>query len=307
MRDPAIITKYTPARPRNAAGCAPRGEAAGVPDLCAGSVFLIVLLVVGGFSAMPREARAEIFVEDPGGYTVDMASVMDGSDEREIGRVLDELEARTGAEVKVLTVKSTNGESIESFAQRHAEAWSLGEAKRNNGVLVVIAVDDHMMRIHLGAGLAEQVPNRFCQKLIDEVYTPAFKEDRYSSGILEGTCTLAAEIAAQNGLTLKRLADPNSEGEMGPVLAILVVGAGGLLVASLIVGSAIWLRHRAYGGPRLRARDEYWEKIGEPRRRKARRDKQSDDGGGTDTGGGCGGGGSIGGGGSFGGGASGGW
>ena len=66
---------------------------------------------------------AEVLIKDPGTYVVDTAGVIQASDKGQLEGWLRELEQKTTAQVKVLTVQTTDGEDIFSFAQRQAETW----------------------------------------------------------------------------------------------------------------------------------------------------------------------------------------
>jgi uncharacterized protein len=96
---------------------------------------------------------AEVLIKDPGTYVVDGAGVMQASDKGQLEGWLRELEQKTTAQVKVLTIQTTEGEDIFSFAQRHAEAWKLGQTGKDNGALVVLALKERRVRIQTGYGL----------------------------------------------------------------------------------------------------------------------------------------------------------
>ena len=101
----------------------------------------------------------EILISDPGTYVVDTAGVIQTSDRRQLEGWLRELEQKTTAQVKVLTVQTTEGEDIFSFVQRHAEAWKLGQKGKDNGALIALALQERRVRIHTGYGLEGVLPD----------------------------------------------------------------------------------------------------------------------------------------------------
>ena len=88
-----------------------------------GTLFLITALAA---AASARSALAAVTVQDPGTYVVDRAGIIDDGVERQLEGWLRELEQKTTAQVKVLTVPTTDGEDFFSFVHRHAELWKLG-------------------------------------------------------------------------------------------------------------------------------------------------------------------------------------
>ena len=118
------------------------------------SVFAIVVLL-----CLPALSWGEVFVPDPGTYVVDNAGIIDPGIERQLEGWLRELEQKTTAQVKVLTVKSIQDEPFFSFVQRHAEAWKLGRKGQDNGALIALALKERKVRIHTGYGLEGALPD----------------------------------------------------------------------------------------------------------------------------------------------------
>jgi uncharacterized protein len=110
---------------------------------------LAVLLVLMAF--IP--SMAEVQVPRLKGRVTDNARILSPEASDRISELLKAHETRTTNQVAVLTVPSLDGENIESFAMRVFEAWKLGQRRKDNGVLVVIASQDRRMRIEVGYGL----------------------------------------------------------------------------------------------------------------------------------------------------------
>jgi uncharacterized protein len=99
---------------------------------------------------------------------------------------LKDLETRKGSQVAVLIVPTTQPEAIEQFSIRVAEAWKIGRKKIDDGALLVVAKDDHKLRIEVGYGLEGALPDVTARRIIDEIIVPRFKSGDFTGGISAG-------------------------------------------------------------------------------------------------------------------------
>jgi len=166
---------------------------------------LLLALLVAACSA--GRAAAEVTVRDPGTRVVDEARVIDANTKQKLERYLEELEQKTTAQVKVLTVREDEGEDIASFAQRHFDLWKLGKKGKDNGALIVLDVGDHKVRIHTGYGLEGALPDAFCGTLSRKVRDEFFRAGRYSEGIHEMAVAVANKVADEQGVKLEGVPD----------------------------------------------------------------------------------------------------
>jgi uncharacterized protein len=107
---------------------------------------------------------------------------------------LETLERETGAQVAVLAIPSLQGQAIEDFSMRVVEAWELGQADRDNGVLILIARDDRKIRIEVGYGLEGVLPDVICGRIIDNAMKPAFRRGDFSAGTQRAVEIVAGTI-----------------------------------------------------------------------------------------------------------------
>ncbi|MBI2826124.1 MAG: TPM domain-containing protein [Planctomycetia bacterium] len=147
----------------------------------------------------PRWAHAELTVPDPGTRVVDTAAVFDQTTREKLEQHLAELARQTTAQVKVLTVGTTSGEDIFPFAQRHFDLWKLGQKDKDNGALVVLAVDDRKARIHTGYGLEGTLPDGWNGTLLRKIRDEYFRSGRYSDGLYALVVAVANKIADDSG------------------------------------------------------------------------------------------------------------
>ena len=133
-------------------------------------------LAVGVLLILPALSWGEVFVPDPGTYVVDSAGIIDPGTERQLEGWLRELEQKTTAQVKVLTVDSTQGEPFFSFVHRHAEAWKLGRKGQDNGALIALALKERKVRIHTGYGLEGALPDSWAGSASRAVASQFFRQ-----------------------------------------------------------------------------------------------------------------------------------
>ena len=104
----------------------------------------------------------------------------------------------TGNQIAILIIPSLNGESLEEFSLRVAhEAWKLGSEKNDNGVLLLIAVDDRKMRIEVGQGLEGVLTDALCSQIIRNEMAPEFRRGDYDAGVLLAINAIVQAIAGE--------------------------------------------------------------------------------------------------------------
>lgn len=186
-------------------------------------------------------------------FVNDYADVISSADEEQIRTLLAEFEASSGVQMTVLTVRSlsdyrTGDNSIEQFATHLFNEWGIGQASRNDGVLLLVAVADRELRIELGSGYGAAYNGRM-QRIIDQIIVPYFRREDYSLGIFEGSRAVVADLrgevyeslAETNGSIPSRTTgvDEPTTGGLGKIL--LGLGAVGVPLGSLLVS-----RYRRY-------------------------------------------------------------
>jgi uncharacterized protein len=122
-------------------------------------------------------------------YINDYEDLLTPEAEAGIRAELEELWQRTGIEMTLLTIPSTSTYGhpgpIEPFATELFNTWGIGDATRNDGVLILISRWDRAMRIEIGAGYGPEW-DAAMQRVIDRAFLPAFRADRYQDGIRDG-------------------------------------------------------------------------------------------------------------------------
>lgn len=184
-------------------------------------------------SLSPLWAQAEFQVPRLTGPVIDQVGYLSRNDERDLTQLLYDFNRRGVAQVQVLIVPTLDGTPIEQASIQITDKWKLGDAKKDNGVLFLIAANDRQMRIEVGQGLEGAIPDIYAKRIIADQVTPLFRAGKYSSGIVLGVhsiLTLAdKEFADQNHLQDQAPAD-NSEGGNIPIGLIILV----LIIISIL-------------------------------------------------------------------------
>ena len=102
---------------------------------------------------------------------MDTARVLDNQTYTELNNFLLNVYNQTKNQIVVFTLPSTEGESIEEFSLRVFEKWQLGQAKADNGVLLVVATEDRKLRIEVGYGLEALLTDTKCGLIIRNFIT----------------------------------------------------------------------------------------------------------------------------------------
>lgn len=184
---------------------------------------------------------AEIAVPALTARVTDLTKTLDAQTQNSLTQKLADLERRKGAQISVLIVPTTGGDTIEHYARRVFDQWALGRNKIDDGILFVVAKDDRHLRIEVGYGLEGAVPDILAGRIIREQVTPLFQQGDFNAGISAGVDNLIGLI---NGEALPPPRDvANGDGDEAPAgmllplafMVFLVPPAMAALAAGLFV------------------------------------------------------------------------
>jgi len=148
------------------------------------------LLLIFGLEAGADDAPVPALT----GRVVDVTGTLTAGQKGDLEAKLAGFEQRKGSQIAVLIVGTTFPEPIEAYSIRVAEAWKIGRKAVDDGVLVVIARSDRAMRLEVGYGLEGAVPDAVAKRLIEESFTPRFREDDIYEGLNQGVDQLIRVI-----------------------------------------------------------------------------------------------------------------
>jgi uncharacterized protein len=142
----------------------------------------LLVLTCAGFSP----AYADQPVPELRSPVTDVTGTLTQQQSAALEAKLRAFEARKGAQVAVLLVRTTDPESIEQYARRVLDVWKLGRKGIDDGALLLVAVDDHAVRIETQYGLEGVLPDAIASRIIRETIVPQFKAGNLYNGIDAG-------------------------------------------------------------------------------------------------------------------------
>ncbi|MGH7895494.1 MAG: TPM domain-containing protein [Candidatus Binatia bacterium] len=205
--------------------------------------FALVACVAAGALAASEPAIAP-----PQGFVTDGAGVVGPAVRARLTGLLQELQAKTGAEIAVVTVDTTAPLDDFTYAMRVAEAWKPGRKREDTGLVFVVAVKDRKLRVVTGYGLEGILPDGLVGQIQDEEVVPSFRAGRIDEGIERGVRAYASRIAAAKGVRLTGVPPPRPRQQPLPgwlvLLVLMLVLAFFVYVASQQPGLGVLRRRR---------------------------------------------------------------
>jgi uncharacterized protein len=142
-------------------------------------------------------AAAALEVPYLGGRVNDLAGMLSDDAESRFTARLAQLENDQGAQVVVLTIPSLEGDSIEDFSLRAAQTWQIGQEGHDNGVVMVIARDERLVRIEVGYGLEGALTDAESGRIIRGLITPRFRSGDFDGGVEAALEAIEAEVRGE--------------------------------------------------------------------------------------------------------------
>ncbi len=174
------------------------------------------------------------------GRIVDAANVIPQATRAALEPKLEELETKSGIQLVVATVRSLDGQAIEPYANELFRHWKLGEATKNNGVLLLVAPNERKVRIEVGYGLEGTLTDALSKIVIANAIAPRFKAGDFGGGVergVEDVITILTTDAAEWQTRPKVREEASVLDQILPLL---------------IFGLVIFIVWRSMAGPRSR-------------------------------------------------------
>ena len=150
--------------------------------------FFLILIII---TLLTTSLHSQVEIKT---YVNDYANIISEQEEQDLSTKLNSLNQQGLAQIAIVTIPSLEGRDIEGYALELAQGH-LGETDKNNGLLLLIAVQDHQYRFEIGRGL-EPIFNDAKVGRIGRTYlTPAFKEEKYAEGIVNAVNSIQSELA----------------------------------------------------------------------------------------------------------------
>lgn len=137
-------------------------------------------------------------------YVNDYANLLSSSTKDYIIQMNQSLQSQTGAQIVVVTISSLEGEDLESYATNLFRSFGIGDKTKNNGLLLLISLEDRLSRVEVGYGLEGILPDAKTGRIQDQYMIPYLKENKWDEGILNGFNAFLEVLAQEYDITLQQ-------------------------------------------------------------------------------------------------------
>lgn len=217
------------------------------------NIILLILLV---------SQLAALKVPKLKGHINDYANLLSSQEENRLENYLSSFESTSTIQIALLTIKSLQGENLEDYSMQVADAWKLGNKDKDNGVLVLISMQDKKLRIEVGYGLESSLTDAKSGYIIRNYIVPGFKTGSYYNGIATGMDAITGVISKQIDISDEQIAQSQRKQArkspqipFGLIMFVLMFVFGGLgrrrrggLFTALFLGSMLGGGHHRGGG-----------------------------------------------------------
>jgi uncharacterized protein len=215
-------------------------------------IWRICILAVLVFHGAPLAAQGGLTIPPPVGYVNDFANVISAEDQQRMEQVMDEVRAKSGGEIVVVTLPSLEGRNRDEVALQIGRDWRVGQKgdpgdpTRNTGVVILVVPSEREYRIETGLGTMSFLTAAEAGRIGRDYLVPNFQQGNYGEGLYQAVAAIAQIYADQFGFELTGVVAPQptgGQGREGPpsrvVIFILL-----LILLFMIAG------RRGGGGPR---------------------------------------------------------
>jgi uncharacterized protein len=202
---------------------------------------LLLALLVAALFAAPASAQLKP-VPALTGRVVDEVGMLDASQRQRLTAVLADYEAKTGSQIAVLLVKSTEPEAIEQYSIRVTDAWHLGRKGVDDGVLLMVARDNpkalRRLRIEAGRGVQGVLTDAQSKRILQDVIAPYFQRNQFYEGLVAGVGALETTLNKEKfpAPAQQRPVQPQRGNGGGLLVPLFFVFIGFALIASFFRG-----------------------------------------------------------------------
>lgn len=206
-------------------------------------IFLTSIFILGG-----RGYAEEGIIPAPVGdiYVQDFANVLTAQEKAELVNMGKALENQTTAQVAVLTVDTTGDMAMDEFANEAFRQYGIGAKQENNGVLLVLAMNDRQIRIEVGYGLEGRIPDGKAGRILDQYAMPYLQKQQPNKALIETYKVIANEVLTEYGQ--EGVQSPAQENTQQPVSNAEAGGGIPSWLFIIIVVVVLFLDFKFFGG-----------------------------------------------------------
>jgi len=211
--------------------------------------FLAALLTCAGFSLAAQELKVP---SSPDRWATDTTGFLSADTVASLDSRLEAFERETGHQVLVYVGRTTGSVPIEDWAVKAFEAWKVGRKGLDDGLVLFIMTEDRKVRIEVGYGLEERVPDARAFRIINEVIVPGFRSGQQDAAVTEAVSSLLALITGGGeGQAPIGGGEPSAHGRGQSTVGAVFVIIGVIILLILLIthpALALWLLFNIFRG-----------------------------------------------------------
>lgn len=163
------------------------------------SLLLLLLLsynFVGSATSIPTQTNLK--------YLNDYVDIIKEPEKGSLLGIGRELELKTGAQAAIVIINSTNGIPIENYSLDLFRTWGIGQKDKDNGLLILLSINDKAWRVEVGRGLEGVIPDALSNRIMETLAKPSFLKGNYGEGLLNSYSTFCDTIAKEYNVSLDK-------------------------------------------------------------------------------------------------------
>jgi uncharacterized protein len=190
---------------------------------------LVALLSTSGFALDTSKLQ-------PRGYVNDFAGAMDARSAEALEAYCGNVEKATGAQMAIVLVKSLEGDPIEDVANRLYRQWGIGKKGKDEGILLMLAIQDHKQRAEVGYGLEPIIPDGYAGGVLRGI-RPILRQGNYGGALLAAAEQFGSRIAESKGVAIPNAPQaPRDTGGGAPSFPIGLIFFGIIVLIMIVRG-----------------------------------------------------------------------
>lgn len=182
-------------------------------------LFIGAIFIVLSFVSVQLNAQNVLPKPNPPRLVTDQAGVLSPEQLAALEAKLVAIDDSSSNQIAVVILSSLDGQPKEEYATKLFREWGIGNTKTNNGVLVLVAIQDRQIRIEVGYGLEGAIPDITALSIIDNDIKPAFKAGAYYEGLDKATDDLAKAAVGE----YKEARKKKSKDKGNPLVFLMIV------------------------------------------------------------------------------------
>ena len=184
---------------------------------------LFIVFIIAVFSFTNAVAQNVIEKPNPPVLVTDLAGLLSPEQKQALENKLVAIDDSSSNQIAVVILPTLDGNPIEEYATKLFRTWGIGNKKTNNGILLLIAIQDKKIRIEVGYGLEGAIPDITANSIIDNDIKPAFRQQAYYEGIDKATDDIAKAAVGEYKEARPKKTRSKSKGSGGLFLIILII------------------------------------------------------------------------------------